>query len=676
MKKSLFLSCILFLLSYSVEAQISFYGIPVSFTDTNCLPQSNVQSIVLPLINNDSLLQADSIYQVNNDSTKGFNFAIPVKMNYGLTNSGTWEMLPDSSRLWRLHLTSQGSYTSFLVFDKFFMPKGSKLFAYNEDRSQVLGAFTEKNNKPYGRFSLGPIRGEAIILEYIEPANTDTTAEINVTAFIHTFKDHVLNFDGTQPAFGLSGECNINVLCSLGDGWCNQRRSVALYATLNAQGHFVRACTGALITNERRDSRPYFLTADHCVKGPVTDWWFIFNYQSPACADPIDPPATTFSISGATLRANHSFSDFALLELTVRPPGNFNTYYAGWDNRDNKPGKNGRGIHHPEGDIKKISRYKNKPKRRTKFWKVKKWAEGTTEFGSSGSPLFSPDKLVVGQLQGGDAACDGNDPNNESDFYGRFDKSWDKKSGSLNQLKPWLNPHGTNSAEILAMSGDEPCKVSYNFTNANDLHTSANIDGLNNPSSAGTRTYNGVYEVTDQITAGTNVTIQVGDSVTFDAGNLIRLTPGFRAPTGSTFRAIIGGCLRGCNTGVGKMGETEDPAIFVLSTDTINEVEDEQESTFNNNELNDNIPPNKDAFTIYPNPNTGMFTLNIKKVMEAEDIHIKIINTFGQEIYYEKLSQFKGTYNKQIDLSTYSKGIYNLQLLNSKGIRNKKIIKL
>jgi hypothetical protein len=50
------------------------------------------------------------------------------------------------------------------------------------------------------------------------------------------------------------------------------------------------------------------------------------------------------------------------------------------------------------------------------------WDKGTTEPGSSGSPLFNSAHRVVGQLHGGGAAC-GNDL---SDYYGRLHTSWNE----------------------------------------------------------------------------------------------------------------------------------------------------------------------------------------------------------------------------------------------------------
>ena len=62
----------------------------------------------------------------------------------------------------------------------------------------------------------------------------------------------------------------------------------------------------------------------------------------------------------------------------------------------------------------------NGPGSGSAYLRVNDWDLGTTEPGSSGSPLFDPDHCIVGQLFGGFAACS----NDLEDWYGRFYVSW------------------------------------------------------------------------------------------------------------------------------------------------------------------------------------------------------------------------------------------------------------
>ncbi|MBW8049779.1 MAG: T9SS type A sorting domain-containing protein [Cytophagales bacterium] len=83
---------------------------------------------------------------------------------------------------------------------------------------------------------------------------------------------------------------------------------------------------------------------------------------------------------------------------------------------------------------------------------------------------------------------------------------------------------------------------------------------------------------------------------------------------------------------------------------------------------------------IYPNPNTGEFNIvmNITPARsaggQAENLELKIVNNLGQVLFREKLKQFKGIYEKQLDLNKYPVGVYNLQLISNKGVINKQII--
>ncbi|MBA7562125.1 hypothetical protein ES708_03774 [subsurface metagenome] len=76
---------------------------------------------------------------------------------------------------------------------------------------------------------------------------------------------------------------------------------------------------------------------------------------------------------------------------------------------------------------------------------------------------------------------------------------------------------------------------------------------------------------------------------------------------------------------------------------------------------------------IYPNPNTGEFNI-VMNITQAENLELKIVSNLGQVLFKEKLRRFKGIYEKQLDLNKYPVGIYNLLLINKKGVINKQII--
>jgi len=50
------------------------------------------------------------------------------------------------------------------------------------------------------------------------------------------------------------------------------------------------------------------------------------------------------------------------------------------------------------------------------------------------------------------------------------------------------------------------------------------------------------------------------------------------------------------------------------------------------------------------------------------------VNTIGEIVFTESLSNYLGEYKRQINLKEYSKGVYLLELDTDNGIVNKKLI--
>ena len=73
---------------------------------------------------------------------------------------------------------------------------------------------------------------------------------------------------------------------------------------------------------------------------------------------------------------------------------------------------------------------------------------------------------------------------------------------------------------------------------------------------------------------------------------------------------------------------------------------------------------------IYPNPSSNIFNLEFNSDSETG---ISVTNILGEQIYFESTKSI-GEFNTQIDLSNYSKGIYNLTIKTSDGISNHKLI--
>lgn len=411
--------------SYS---QVNQGGSPLSFQNARLLKSALVFE-TMPAVDVEKLLSEDAINDL--DKEIPWRFGENMAVNFNPDNSGSWDVFPKGDKVWRLGIKSPGAYTINLTFDNYRLPPGATLFVYNESKTQVIGAFTELNNQEDRVFATTLIEGDAIVLEYYEPPFPKFHGELNLNRVTHGYRNA---FDYAK-SFGTSGACENNVACPLSAGWENQIKSVCMLVT-GGSGF----CSAALVNNTSNDGTPYVLTANHCYSSP-SSWVFWYNWQSPTCTNPPSSPPYN-SISGATLKARYADSDFCLVQMNTPPPSSYNVYYAGW-NKEDVAATSGACSHHPDGDIKKFSNsivpftsdtWSGTPA--NSHWKVI-WNSGVTEGGSSGSPIFDQNHLLVGQLHGGPSYCGASQL---WDFYGKFSMSWNQGTTPATRLKDWLDP--------------------------------------------------------------------------------------------------------------------------------------------------------------------------------------------------------------------------------------------
>ncbi|OQY28475.1 MAG: hypothetical protein B6244_06910 [Candidatus Cloacimonetes bacterium 4572_55] len=421
--------CLIFISNAS--AQVSSGGVPPSF---DLSLRTDMDSYTLPVVNVDSLIALDEIEQAENLPHR---FGMPFDVNLTLQNSGTWDILEDGSRIWRLWIEAPGAYTINLRYDVYWLPEGAKFFIYNEDQSMVIGAFTHRNNTESGYFGTSFVKGSVSVLEYYEPAHVSQPGQIEISRIVHGYKDlfHELR------NFGDSGACNINVICDQADDWREDLKATALLVSSSG----FRFCTGSLINNVTQDQTPYFLTANHC--GVSVGDLAVFNYESTSCPYPGVDGNLAHSAAIISLFASGSASDYSL-SLLEDLPDDYDVYFSGWDANDT-PAQSSTGIHHPSGDVKKIcfdydaathTSWGGTPP--NSHWQVN-WDDGTTEPGSSGSPLYDQNHRLIGQLHGGTAACSGTQPNGQPDQYGKF-------SLTFPNIQQWLDPDNTG---VLVLDG-------------------------------------------------------------------------------------------------------------------------------------------------------------------------------------------------------------------------------
>ncbi|MBL4710784.1 MAG: T9SS type A sorting domain-containing protein [Flavobacteriales bacterium] len=438
------LSLVLFF-CFKAEAQIQNSEFPPSFYSQKKVISSQNFRVNVAKPNLSSFAAQDIIEDPIKNIPWRFGALVPV--DYSIQNSGVWTD-DDNTGLstWNLKIVAKEALSINLNFNDFSLIPTSKLFIYNADYSDVLGALSSINNKEDRKFSIRPIKGSSISLELIVPTQEKNQIALSINELIYGYRDI---HPKIRTIFQSSGNCNVNVNCSEGDNWQDIKRSVVMITT----SFNTRICTGALINNALQDSTPFFLTAAHC--SVRNNSIFIFGYESPNCSPNTDG-ITTNSISGSSRRAiaTGNSSDFELRVLSTTPPLSYNVFYAGWSNV-NIPSTGSTGIHHPRGDVMKISVDTDAPTNSsyyapgTTHWQVSNWEVGTTEGGSSGSPLFDQNQRITGQLEGGDAACG----NRAQDYFGKFSYSWNTNPDTARQLKHWLDPNNTG---ITVIDGLDP----------------------------------------------------------------------------------------------------------------------------------------------------------------------------------------------------------------------------
>ncbi|MDX1389539.1 MAG: hypothetical protein R3344_10145, partial [Acidobacteriota bacterium] len=424
--------------------------LPAPYDPDAAGPLGEVDRWLSPAVDVERLLVEDEANRNRQD--------IPLRIGYPMTTDlspsarGTWEDLPGGGQLWRLKVASEGARWLVLGFDRFALQPGGELRVLDPARETVLGPYTHKDIRSHRELWFPPIAGEVLVVELFWPESLrGTTPDVHLGTVSHGYKafgavgrDDVFGPGGgggggiSPDDVGDSGSCNIDVNCPLGDAWQDQKRGVVVLLS----GGFA-FCTGSLINTTADDCRPYVLTADHCGPGPSTTFGFNFEWEGCGPGGPT-PVATNQTVTGATVLAEFSGSDFSLLEMDSAPPEAFDVYYNGWT-RSATPATESFGIHHPSGDVKKISHNMDPLVDGQNWgpdhWRVTEWELGTTEPGSSGSPMFDQNQRIVGQLHGGTASCS----SITYDEYGKVFSSWTGGGTTSTRLQDWLDPDATGA---------------------------------------------------------------------------------------------------------------------------------------------------------------------------------------------------------------------------------------
>jgi lysyl endopeptidase len=405
-------------------AQMSYGGVPPSQWASLQMP---LQVLQLPPIDNQAQLAASQQQERRGQPTR---YGVVVQVGLSADELGAWEVLPSGDLVWRCAIRSDGALSLSAVFSRFVTPPGGELYVHASGDVRTLGAYVDLNANLDGSFAFEPLLGDDIVLEYFEPASAPFHASIELATVVHDFLGVLSALEpGLSPE--AAGACNTDVACEA--AFTNEERAVVRLLSNGA------LCTGAMINNTANNGRPYMMTAFHC--GSMNNAILYFNYQRSGCNS--GSSSLTQTASGTALRASNKKHDYRLTEVTGPINAAFNHFLLGWD-RGTTPPSSSVCIHHPSGDVKKISFENNPCSSNSTRWIVTRWDAapsppnnvGVTEGGSSGSPLMNQSNgYFRGQLWGGASFC-GNPVN---DYYGRLDMAW-------SAVRTYLDPLGGNPA--------------------------------------------------------------------------------------------------------------------------------------------------------------------------------------------------------------------------------------
>ncbi len=443
--KHLYLVFVGFSLCFGAVAQEG--DMPHSFSYAENL--SELSSINLPSLDLNRVSIEDQAEELETGKTL-MGRVIPVETN--MLENGVWTTLPNGSRICRMSFASAEALALTVYFSDFHLPQGTELYAYNPAKTYWFGPMNHKENNAHRQFLTSEIFGDEIILEYYEPLGISESASLMVRGVGNHYR-YVYPIDFAEELRGGSEACEVDVACPEGTEWMDEANAVVRLQITD--GGNVGLCTGALMNNTAWDFRQLLLTAQHCTEGVSTaDLQVLqvkFNYQRPNCGSGSYPQARNrtgvVQLADCNCGGGFSGSDFDLFEIEDYISDTWNPYFAGW--RSSSTGSaSGVGIHHPAGDIKKISTYAETLLQGTyatalnAHWRVR-WAatetnHGVTEGGSSGSPIFDTDHYVIGTLTGGASYCDSP---NARDFYGKMSYHFYNNPNSASQkLEVWLDP--------------------------------------------------------------------------------------------------------------------------------------------------------------------------------------------------------------------------------------------
>ena len=404
----------------------------------------------------------------------GFARAMPDGERPLSTSTMPWNALADGGMATRINVGSPGAAAiriGVMLFKAH--PNVAFRFAGSADPQHVFGPYSAKEVAASRVYWSPVLEGDFATVEIYVPRGVPPA---DVQLAIPMISHLVVTSEGSQKSepiddIGTSRFCEVDIACIATTAALNQARAVA--KLLFTEGGATFLCTGTLLNDSIASNTPYLYTASHCIDSQeaasslVTYWFF----DAVACGDRSVPLYETVN-GGAVLLGRSVDSDWALVRLKTAPPAN--AVFSAWRAEAIQNSSAVTVIHHPEGDLKKISSGSTLGyfsfSDNTSFANVR-YSIGSTEPGSSGAGLLTLGSNgnfyeLRGGLFAGNASCS---RTSGDDVFSRLDVA-------MPLLAQYLTPAAANPSKKTLV-------VEYYYPGLDDYFITANqpeIQALDN----------------------------------------------------------------------------------------------------------------------------------------------------------------------------------------------------
>jgi hypothetical protein len=354
---------------------------------------------------------------------------------------GEWIEVEPGTRVWRLQIQSPGALGVRLHLANVTLSSGSQLFLYSGSTPNNPDRYEAANLPRTREIFSSPTESDTATIELIQKGDASNGGDsFDVIGVGHLYRA------GNDPSTIVpAGACNLDASCY--PDW--QQSADAVARTDYISAGYIYYCSGALINNNSGDFSPLFLTAAHCNIDSTTaaSAHFLWKYKSVACNG---PEMYGPSSNGARFLATSPATDSTLLEITGSLPDGLT--WAAWSIAPPALGAAVTGVHHPETSYRRIS-FGNTISADPNYPEYHhiQLTGGTTEPGSSGSPLFNDQHKIIGELYGGTASC--SNPGGTV-IYGKLASAYPnfKDASGSNYLETGLGDdrYGDISSRLLA----------------------------------------------------------------------------------------------------------------------------------------------------------------------------------------------------------------------------------